>query len=312
MYNKIFALCEQFPQNVNSQFITEWKQAQYTIFSASCESVLAPKIFIPFPFHLTSLMNIKAQFKAAARYLNTHSFYFADEFLMFKNYSYNIIWKLYSFLYSTNSQKLYVYDSFHISLSFWQTSASKVCMCVCVYVHARVYTKTNGAEWIQISISQNQIAYLKYTIQLNPQNVSDDKHKTYPLNIWCQKEPNLAFKSYNIFHLKRWLNHRVVSDIMRVLRRCRWERSKPLEYAATLCVTIANRAEGSNCGNGAMVGPDAPSSSGESFGLPESSWIIMSCHSKWVYVQNFSVITLFFTLNSHFTQNSQYQNNRQL
>jgi hypothetical protein len=35
-------------------------------------------------------MNKKAQFKAAARYLNTHSFYFADEFMMLKNYSYNI------------------------------------------------------------------------------------------------------------------------------------------------------------------------------------------------------------------------------
>jgi hypothetical protein len=117
------------------------------------------KIFISFPVHLTSLMNKNAQFKVAVKYLNTHSFYFADVFLMFKSYSYNIIWKLRSVLYHTNSQKLYVYHLFHISPSFWQTTATTVCVCVCVCArvhvcmcaraHAHVYTQTNGDEWIK-------------------------------------------------------------------------------------------------------------------------------------------------------------------
>jgi predicted peroxiredoxin len=46
------------------------------------------KIFSSVPSSLTKLMNKKSQFKVALRrYLNTHSFYSADEFLMFENNS---------------------------------------------------------------------------------------------------------------------------------------------------------------------------------------------------------------------------------
>jgi hypothetical protein len=44
------------------------------------------KIFNSLPSSLTSLVNKKSQFKVALkRYLNTHSFYSVDEFLMFEN-----------------------------------------------------------------------------------------------------------------------------------------------------------------------------------------------------------------------------------
>jgi hypothetical protein len=44
------------------------------------------KIFNNLPSGLKSLMNEKAQFKVALkRYLNTHSFYSVDEFLLSKN-----------------------------------------------------------------------------------------------------------------------------------------------------------------------------------------------------------------------------------
>jgi hypothetical protein len=44
------------------------------------------KIFNTLPFSLTSLVNKKSQFKVALkRYLNAHSFYSVDEFLMFEN-----------------------------------------------------------------------------------------------------------------------------------------------------------------------------------------------------------------------------------
>lgn len=99
----------------------------------------------------------------------------------------------------------------------------------------------------------------------------------------------LAFESQNVCHLKRWLSHRVVSDVMRVLRRCRCERSKPLENAATLCVTTARRAVVSNWGKEVMLGLSTPSSSEGSVGLPESSWIIMSCHEKWEDVYYFII-----------------------
>jgi hypothetical protein len=44
------------------------------------------KVYNSLPSALRSLMNKKAQFKVALkRYLNTHSFYFVEEFLTFKN-----------------------------------------------------------------------------------------------------------------------------------------------------------------------------------------------------------------------------------
>jgi hypothetical protein len=51
--------------------------------SAFCTGI---KIFNSLPSSLTSLVNRKSQFKVALkRYLNTHSFYSVDEFLMFEN-----------------------------------------------------------------------------------------------------------------------------------------------------------------------------------------------------------------------------------
>jgi hypothetical protein len=43
------------------------------------------KIFSSLPSGLKSLMNKIVQFKVALKYLNTHSVYLIDEFLMFKN-----------------------------------------------------------------------------------------------------------------------------------------------------------------------------------------------------------------------------------
>jgi hypothetical protein len=44
------------------------------------------KIFSSLPSNLTGMVNKKSQFKVALkRYLNTHSFYSVDEFLIFEN-----------------------------------------------------------------------------------------------------------------------------------------------------------------------------------------------------------------------------------
>jgi hypothetical protein len=46
------------------------------------------RIINSLPSNLRSLMNKKAQFKVALKwYLNTHSLYSVEEFLMFKNHS---------------------------------------------------------------------------------------------------------------------------------------------------------------------------------------------------------------------------------
>jgi IS1 family transposase len=58
------------------------------------------KIFNTLPSSLTSLVNKKSQFKVALkRYLNTHSFYSVDEFLMLKNDAWCIYKSFLVFIY---------------------------------------------------------------------------------------------------------------------------------------------------------------------------------------------------------------------
>jgi hypothetical protein len=58
------------------------------------------KIVNSLPSSLTSLVNKKSQFKVALKmYLNTHSFYCVDEFLMFENNAWCIYKRFLVFIY---------------------------------------------------------------------------------------------------------------------------------------------------------------------------------------------------------------------
>ena len=99
------------------------------------------QIFDGLQVSLMSLGNKKVQFKVAARRgLNTLSFYSVDDFFYVEGWFMMLGMQFLEFLCYNNSlcrtclKYMYVYDLFHVLLSFWQIIKWNVSMYVLIYV----------------------------------------------------------------------------------------------------------------------------------------------------------------------------------
>ena len=117
------------------------------------------QIFNSLPSSLKSLGIEKAQFKVALRrHLNTHSFHSVDYIFMFNDPQY-CMWNLYSIctviiLYVWHILDiLYIYDLFHILLSFWETRGSME-YTYCHSINVKVLRQNHLLLGFQLDASQ--------------------------------------------------------------------------------------------------------------------------------------------------------------